>query len=129
MPDLSKSELHKVVAAWQSSWTSLDPDIITDLYAEDAEHMSNVVTQRMGLGSGTLKSRAAIRLYVEESVKRLTSFRADIISVIMEDHGTEGCAAVEYWRTLNGNDDKRSRVFELLEWRNDKLTSCRVYHF
>ena len=91
--------------------------------------MSHVVTERMGISSGTLKSRAAIRLYVDTSVKRLKSFRADIISVISDGDDSNGRAAVEYWRIINGNEGQRTRVIERIEWHDGKLTSCRVFHF
>lgn len=118
-----------IVERWQSSWTSLDPDAITDLYAENGVHMSSVVIERMGIASGTLKSRAAIRLYVEEAVKRLTSFRAEIITVTATETETGGSVTIEYWRILNENMDRKSRVCEIVDWQDDKITSCRVYHF
>ncbi|MDO8421821.1 MAG: nuclear transport factor 2 family protein [Parvibaculum sp.] len=123
------SEWPRIVTEWQSAWASLDADRIVDLYTEDAEHMSHVVTERMGISSGTLKSRAAIRLYVDTSVKRLKSFRADIISVISDGDDSNGRAAVEYWRIINGNEGQRTRVIERIEWHDGKLTSCRVFHF
>ena len=123
------SDWPKIVTDWQSAWASLNADRIIDLYTEDAEHMSHVVTERMGITSGTLKSRAAIRLYVEASVKRLSGFRADIISVISDCNGDDGRAAVEYWRIINGKEDQRTRVMERIEWQGGKLTSCRVFHF
>lgn len=119
----------RIVTDWQSAWASLDADRIIDLYTEDAEHMSHVVTERMGLASGTLKTRAAIKLYVDESVKRLSGFRADIISVVSDGNDDKGRAAVEYWRIVNGKEDQRTRVIERIEWRDNKLTSCRVFHF
>lgn len=123
------SEWPRIVTDWHAAWTSLDAEKITNLYTENAEHMSRVVTDHIGISSGTLKSRAAIRLYAEAAVKHLTSFHADIINVIADCDGDNGRAAVEYWRTFNGENEKRSRVFEFFEWRDDKLTSCRVYHF
>ncbi len=119
----------KIVTQWQSAWASLDADTIIDLYTEDAEHMSHVVTERMGIASGTLKTRAKIKLYVDESTKRLSSFRADIISVVSDGNDDAGNAAVEYWRIINGREDQRTRVMERVEWHGGKLTSCRVFHF
>tara|TARA_R110000824_G_scaffold390760_8_gene587756 strand:- start:11348 stop:11725 length:378 start_codon:yes stop_codon:yes gene_type:complete len=118
-----------ITERWQSSWTSLDPDAITDLYTDNGIHMSNVVVERMGIASGTLKSRAAIRLYVEESVKRLKSFRAEIIKVTSAETEIGGSATIEYWRILNENMERKSRVCEIIDWEGDKITSCRVYHF
>ncbi len=119
----------KIVAQWQSAWASLDANRIIDLYTDDAEHMSHVVTERLGIASGTLTSRAAIKRYVDESTKRLSSFRADIISVVSDGNDDAGNAAVEYWRIINGREDQRTRVMERVEWNGGKLTSCRVFHF
>jgi hypothetical protein len=123
------ADIPDIVAQWRDSWASLDAERIANLYAEDGMHMSSVVTERMGIGNGTLKSRAAVRIYAEEAAKRLTSFRADIIDVISEIRPDGGKASVEYWRILNGNEERRQRVVELIEWKNGKITSCRVYHF
>jgi hypothetical protein len=114
-----------MVLRWQSAWTSLDPDCVAALYAEDGTHMSAVVTERMGIADGTLRGREHVRAYAAAARARLKSFRADIIDVIAD----EGRASVEYWRVLDGNEAARSRVVEILEWRGDKITACRVFHF
>ncbi|MDR3499662.1 MAG: nuclear transport factor 2 family protein [Parvibaculum sp.] len=114
-----------MVLRWQAAWTSLDADRVAALYAEDGTHMSAVVAERMGIVDGTLKGRAEIRAYAAAARARLKSFRADIISTIAED----GRASIEYWRVLDGDDTARSRVVEILEWRKDEITACRVFHF
>jgi hypothetical protein len=122
-------EIPKMVAMWSEGWASLDAERIANLYAVNGKHMSSVVTERMGIENGTLTSRAAIQLYAEQSAKRLASFRAEIINVISEDTPKGGKACVEYWRILNGDENRRQRVAEILEWENDEITSCRVFHF
>lgn len=118
-----------MVTRWQAAWTSLDADRIAALYAEDGEHMSSVVAERMGIADGRLTSRAAIHAYAQAAAERLQSFRADIINIISDvsDHG--GRASVEYWRVLNGDEATRGLVIEILEWRGNEITSCRVFHF
>ncbi len=118
-----------MVTRWQAAWTSLDPDRVAALYAEDGQHMSSVVVERLGIADGTLRSREEVRAYAQASASRLKSFRADIMQVIADEDGANGRAAVEYWRILNGEEDKRMRVIEIVEWRDNEITSCRVYHF
>jgi len=118
-----------IVVRWRDAWTSLDADRVAALYAEDGEHMSSVVTERLGITNGTLKSRAAIHTYALAAAKRLTRFQADIIDVVTEQNAEGGKASVEYWRILNGNTEGRTRVIEILEWRQNEITSCRVFHF
>lgn len=123
------TQIPDMVTRWQAAWTSLDADRIAALYAEDGEHMSSVVAERMGIADGRLTSRAAIHAYAQAAAERLQSFRADIINIISDvsDHG--GRASVEYWRVLNGDEATRGLVIEILEWRGNEITSCRVFHF
>jgi len=121
--------LPDMVARWQAAWTSLDPDRVAALYAVDGQHMSSVVKERMGIADGTLKSREEVHAYAAASAARLKSFRADIMQVIADEDGASGRAAVEYWRILNGDEENRMRVIEMVEWRDNEITSCRVFHF
>lgn len=122
-------QIPDMVMRWQAAWTSLDADRIAALYAENGEHMSSVVSERMGIADGRLTSRAAIHAYAQAAAKRLQSFRADIINVIADTSDEGGRASVEYWRVLNGEETSRGHVIEILEWRANEITSCRVFHF
>lgn len=114
-----------IVHRWQQAWASLDPDRIAALYAENGTHMSAVVRERMGIADGTLKGREEVRAYAKASAERLKNFEAVIIDVIAENDR----ASVEYWRVLDGNTEKRTRVIEILEWQGEEITACRVFHF
>lgn len=118
-----------MVLKWQDAWTSLDPEKVAALYAEGATHMSSAVTARMDRADGTLHGPAELRAYAAAVAKVLTSFRADITNVIAEGTDEEGRAAIEYWRVVNGDEAGRKRVAEILEWKQGKLTACRVFHF
>lgn len=122
-------QLPVMVARWQNAWQSLAPEPIAALYAPDATHMSEGVISRMSRPDGTLKGRDDIRAYAEAAAAGLESFRADIIGVIVQEAAHGGRAAVEYWRIVNGNDANRRRVVEIIEWRDDLITACRVFHF
>ena len=121
--------LPDMITRWKAAWTSLVPDRVAALYAVDGQHMSSVVKERMGIANGTLKSREEVRAYATASAARLKSFRADIMQVIADEDGANGRAAIEYWRILNGDEDNRMRVIEMVEWRDNEITSCRVFHF
>lgn len=122
-------KIPSMVLKWQAAWASLDPDNVAALYADDATHMSAAVTARMNRADGTLRGPAEMHTYAAEVAKVLASFRADITNVIAEGTEEEGRAAIEYWRVVNGDEAGRKRVAEILEWRNGKLTACRVFHF
>jgi len=115
----------QMVLRWRDAWTSLDPDRIAALYAAEGTHMSSVVSERMGLADGTLRGREAVRAYAAASAARLKSFHAEIVDVIAE----RSRASVEYWRVLNGDEARRTRVVEILEWQGDEIIACRVFHF
>lgn len=121
--------LPAMVARWQKAWTALDPQAVAALYAPDGTHMSGVVRERLGREDATLRGPEEVKLYATASAKALRSFRADILNVISEGDDETGRAAVEYWRILNGDDTNRMRVMEVMEWRDGKITSCRVFHF
>ncbi len=118
-----------MVLKWQAAWSSLDPEKVAALYADDATHMSSAVTARMNRADGTLRGHAELRAYATAVAKVLTDFRADITNVIAEGTDEEGRAAIEYWRVVNGDEAGRKRVAEILEWKNGKLIACRVFHF
>lgn len=118
-----------IIPRWYSTWSSLDPDSIAALYCEDGKHASAYANEYMSLGNSVLKSRAAIRLYAESAAKRIKSIEAELINVISDYDETGGHAAIEYWRTVNGKYENRLRIVEILEWRGDEITSCRVFHF
>lgn len=122
-------KIPQMVLKWQAAWSSLDAEKVAALYAEDATHMSAAVTARMNRADGTLHGPAELHAYAVEVAKVLKSFRADITSVIAEGTDEEGRAAIEYWRVVNGDEAGRKRVAEILEWKQGKLSACRVFHF
>ncbi|MBI1261120.1 MAG: hypothetical protein GC184_05295 [Rhizobiales bacterium] len=122
---LTDDQIPSMVLKWRAAWQSLDPDRIAAIYHPDATHMSAVVVERMQRADGTLRGVDEIRAYATISAQRLTSFKADVIDVLLEERR----AGVEYWRVINGDEAKRTRVMEILEWRGDKISGCRVFHF
>ncbi|MBO6686188.1 MAG: nuclear transport factor 2 family protein [Parvibaculum sp.] len=125
----SDMPLPMMVLKWQSAWQSLDPETVAALYAPDGTHMSDGVVKRMGKSDGTLCGPDELRAYALASVARLQSFRIDILDVISQTGTASGRAAVEYWRVVNGDEAGRTRVVEILEWSDDRISACRVFHF
>lgn len=121
--------LPSMVAAWQAAWQSLDPDRVAALYGPGATHMSGAVVKRMNRPDGILTGPAEIRAYATAVANQIGSFRADIANVIAHEEAYGGAAAIEYWRVIDGNENERTRVAEILEWQGDKITACRVFHF
>ncbi|HCX67813.1 nuclear transport factor 2 family protein [Parvibaculum sp.] len=122
-------DLPSMVAAWRAAWQSLDPDRVAALYASGATHMSNAVVKRVNRPDGILTGPAEIRAYAAAVAKQIGSFRADITNVIANEETDGGSAAVEYRRIIDGNEREQMRVVEILEWRDGKITACRVFHF
>lgn len=118
-----------MVSRWQAAWQSLDPARIETLYSPDATHMSAVVAERMKRPNGTLRGKAEIRAYAETTAGRLKSFRAEILEIISDETEGGGRAAVEYWRVVDGDEEHRTRVVEIVEWQDGLITACRVFHF
>lgn len=118
-----------MVLKWQSAWQSLDPETVAALYAPDGTHMSDGVVKRMGRLDGMLCGPDEIRAYALASVAQMQSFRIDILDVISQTDTGGGRAAVEYWRVVNGDEASRKRVVEILEWTDNRISACRVFHF
>ena len=121
-------EVPAIVAAWKAAWQSLDPERVASLYTEEATHMSEVVVARMNRADGTLKGVDEIRAYATAAASQLKSFEARILDVIAKQTPDGGRASVEYWRVVNGDEAGRKRVVEIIEWRGEKITACRVFH-
>lgn len=122
-------EIPAMVAAWRDAWQSLVLERIANLYAPDATHMSGAVVERMKRADGTLKGPEELRIYAQAVRGQIASFRADILNVISSETAGGGHAAVEYWRVVDGDEAGRKRVLEIIEWQNDKIVACRVFHF
>lgn len=118
-----------MASRWQAAWQSLDPDAIVALYAPHSTHMSDSVVRHMKRADGTLRGTADIRAFAEATAGRLSSFRADILDAIAEEGPEGGKASIEYWRIVNGDEADRKRVVEIIEWRGNAITACRVFHF
>jgi len=118
-----------MVGRWKAAWESLDPAPIAALYAPQGTHMSEGVVKRMNRPDGLLTGPGDLRAYAEATAAELESFRADILDVISEETSDEGRASVEYWRIVNGDEAGRRRVVEIIEWKRNLITACRVFHF
>lgn len=122
-------EIPGMVAAWQEAWQSLDPGRIAVLYESNATHMSGAVVERMKRPNGTLQGPDELRAYAQAVKTQISSFRADLLNVIAEETPNGGQASVEYWRVINGDEAGKKRVVEIIEWKDGKITACRVFHF
>ena len=118
-----------MVDRWKAAWEGLEPAPIAALYAPEATHMSQSVVARMNRPNGLLTGPEELRAYAEATVAKLKSFRIDILDVIAVEKPEEGRASIEYWRVVNGDEAGRKRVVEIIEWQQDLITACRVFHF
>jgi nuclear transport factor 2 (NTF2) superfamily protein len=110
---------------WKAAWESLDPEKVATLYAPNATHRSAMVERIYPeLGRSELRGREEIREYARRAFTRFTAIRFEIAAVIEDDKH----AAVEYRRFVN-TETEATEVLEMIEWSNDLLTACRVFHF
>jgi hypothetical protein len=117
--------MNQHVERWKAAWESLDPDKVVAMYAPNATHRSAVVERIYPeLGRTELRGPEEIREYARRAFTRFTAIRFEVVAVIEDDTH----AAVEYRRHSNV-DAVATDVLEVLEWRGDLLTACRVYHF
>jgi hypothetical protein len=114
------------ILAWREAWQSADPVQVAALYAEDGTHESaKVALAYPDLGRTRLLGHEEIAAYAAKAFARSGRLTFSIVDVIEAECGL----AVEYLR-MSERDPIPQRVLERMDWTaNDKLTTCRVYHF
>ncbi len=68
---------------WVNAWNAHDIDQILSHYTEDFEMFSPVIAARMGIASGMLKGKAAMREYWLLGLDRNPALHFSIINVLM----------------------------------------------
>lgn len=112
------------IERWRRAWQSGDSREVAALYAADGEHESAKVAIAMPtLGRSALRGPAEIEAYARSAFTRVHPLRFDIVAVTE----TGETSVVEYWR--HAPNAAPMRVCEVLQWRDELLTSVRVYHF
>jgi ketosteroid isomerase-like protein len=111
---------------WKAAWESRDVERIVALYAPDATHSSELVPRFLPEAGGpTCRGRTEIAEYFRRALGRFRELRFELATVT--EDATR--SAVEYHRHSDVDGPNPKHVLELLEWRGDRLSAVRVFHF
>jgi len=97
---------------WIEAWNAADLDRILSHYADDFEMSSPLIRERMGVESGSLKGKDAIRPYWAIGLAAQPPLRFELIDVV----AGVGAVAI-YYRNLTRN----RRVVEHFRFGGDGL--------
>jgi ketosteroid isomerase-like protein len=78
---------------WIEAWNAHDLDRIFSHYTEDFEMRSPIITERMGVATGVLKGKHAIRPYWEPALTASSSLKFVLHDVLV---GTDSIALYYY---------------------------------
>jgi ketosteroid isomerase-like protein len=69
-------------ADWVEAWNAHDLDFVLSHYAEDFEMSSPYIVQMAGEPSGTLRGKAAVRVYWKRALELIPELKFELISVL-----------------------------------------------
>ncbi|HVZ60723.1 MAG TPA: nuclear transport factor 2 family protein [Terriglobales bacterium] len=69
-------------AEWIDAWNAGDLERILSHYADDFEMTSPYIVERMGIASGTLKGKEAIRSYWAQALSGSPALRFELLDVL-----------------------------------------------
>ncbi len=111
-----------IAVAWFEAFNSQNLERLLALYHDDAEHYSPKLKARQPETNGLIKGKDALRAWWHDAFQRLPDLSYEVMSLT----ANEERVFMDYIRHVPGEDDLR--VGEVLEIRNGKIQSSRVYH-
>ncbi len=111
-----------IAARWFGAFNAHDLEALLLLYADDAAHYSPKLKVRRPGTNGWVRGKAALRDWWQDAFDRIPSLRYEVQRLTADDEQV----FMEYIRHADGEEDLR--VGEVLEIRDGRITSSRVYH-
>ncbi len=119
---MKAAETEQIAVKWMSAFNAQDLERLLDLYHEDAEHYSPKLKVRHPETNGLVTGKPALRKWWRDAFDRLPTLQYQVTSLT----ANEDRVFMEYIRKLEGDEDLL--VAEVLEARDGKIASSRVYH-
>lgn len=79
----------RIAHDWIEAWNAHDLDRILSLYADDFEISSPYIAKVLGVHSGSLKGKKAVRSYWEKALLLVPNLRFELLAVL---HGVNSVA-------------------------------------
>jgi ketosteroid isomerase-like protein len=107
---------------WLDCFARADLEGLLALYADDAAHTSPKIRVRHPETGGVLRGKASMRAWWGDAFARLPGLRYDVTAFTADGDRV----FMEYLRRVPGEADLP--VAEVLEVRDGRITTSRVYH-
>lgn len=112
----------EIAIRWFECFNTKQLDELISLYAENARHFSPKLKLRKPETGGWIEGQAALKAWWANAFQRLPSLRYEVKTLT----ANEQRIFMEYLRTVQGEEDMM--IAEVLEIRDGKIQSSRVYH-
>lgn len=119
---MSENNLEALALKWLAAFNTKDLDGLLSLYANDALHYSPMLKAKRPETNGLVIGVASLRSWWQDAFDNLPSLHYSVTSLTANRQRV----FMEYRRRVNGEKDKL--VAEVLEFKEGKIASSRVYH-
>ncbi|MEO7835894.1 MAG: nuclear transport factor 2 family protein [Ginsengibacter sp.] len=120
MPSSSSNET--IALKWFSAFNEHNLENLLALYDENAQHFSPKLKIRIPETKGFITGKSSLRTWWKDAFTRLPQLHYKLGKIT----ANEQRVFMEYIRQVPGEEDLM--VAEVLEIKNDKINSSRVYH-
>jgi hypothetical protein len=115
-------ELQSIAFKWFDAFNAHDLEKLLSLYDDDAEHFSPKLKIRQPETNGLVKGKQALREWWQDAFDRLPGLQYQVTSLTANNERI----FMEYVRKVSG--EETMLVAEVLEVKDNRITSSRVYH-
>lgn len=114
--------LEHVATAWMDAFNAKDLERLLALYDDNAQHYSPKLKIRQPETNGLVTGKQAMRTWWRDAFERLPTLFYKVNSLTANNDRV----FMEYVREVENEEDML--IAEVLEVRNGKIVSSRVYH-
>jgi hypothetical protein len=116
---LEHQQFHHLAEEWIDAWNCRDLDAIMKHYADDVEFWSPLIQSRLGIATGKVAGKTALRSYFAKGLATVNNLRFELLQVL------DGIDSVTiYYRRENGLEVAEMLVLNAV----GKVVSVRVHY-
>ncbi|MGP8214171.1 MAG: nuclear transport factor 2 family protein [Bacteroidia bacterium] len=119
---MSENPVISIAMQWFDAFNEHNLEKLLALYDDNAQHYSPKLKARSPGTNGLIKGKNALRLWWKDSFERLPTLKYVPQKFIADDSNV----FMEYTRYVEGEENLG--VGEVLEMKDGKIVSSRVYH-
>jgi limonene-1,2-epoxide hydrolase len=114
--------LQSIAFRWFEAFNNKEIEKLLSLYDDEAEHFSPKLKIKKPETNGLISGKEALQNWWQDAFEKLPSLHYKVTSLTANSDRV----FMEYIRQVSGEDDLL--VAEVLEVKNGKIVSSRVYH-